>query len=348
MLWYVVKIGKRGDFAMSTEKVELSESQKRRKRIDLYKKIIITTIFVLIILPTILCIMLFCKFNNVNKEIAELRKEVSGIDKLIQIDENNKDSTVEPEKDKEVEPEKETETIKEKEPEKAETGAANADTVKKSEKELVEEALKEGRKVVYLTYDDGPSCNTGKLLDVLKKYGVKVTFFLIKTPEYEEYVKRLVEEGHTLAMHTETHDYEHVYRSLQTFKEEVDGIRTYLKNATGVKPFVFRFPGGSSNTTTKVPISTYIDYLDSQKIVYYDWNVSSGDGSSGELTVEEIYNNVIKGVEANDVSVVLMHDSEYKGTTLKATPLIIEKLQGMDALILPITADTVPIHHNIN
>lgn len=331
---------------MSSEKIELTETQKRRKRIDLYKKIIIITILLLIILPTVLCIILFCKFSSLNKEVTALRKELSRINQsVVQADEIN---TAQTETPSEAETEPETSRTAEIATKENATAPVYADTIKKSEKELVEEAVKEGRKVVYLTYDDGPSRNTGKLLEILKKYDVKATFFLIKTPEYEEYIKKIVEEGHTLAMHTLTHDYLYVYKSLETFKEEVDGIRDYLTDVTGVTPSIFRFPGGSSNSQTRVPITTYIDYLNSQKIVYFDWNVSSGDGGVGELKVEDIYNNVISGVEKNDISIVLMHDSEYKGTTLEATPLIIEKLQEMNALILPITADTVPIHHNIN
>jgi peptidoglycan N-acetylglucosamine deacetylase len=216
-----------------------------------------------------------------------------------------------------------------------------------SDSEKIDNALAEGRKVVYLTYDDGPSANTEKLLDVLDQYGIKATFFVIKTPEYGEYVKEIVTRGHTLAMHSTTHDYRHVYESYDSFKEEVDVLSNYLTELTGFTPFAFRFPGGSSNQQTTLPIQTFIKYLDEKNIVYYDWNVSSGDGGSKELTVDEIYNNVIRGVEGKDISVVLMHDSEYRETTLQATPRIIEKLQEMDALILPITEDTVPVHHNI-
>ena len=344
MLWYVVKIGKRGDFKMSSEKNELTEAQKRRKRIDLYKKIIITTIFLLIILPTILCIILFCKFSSLNNEIAALKMQLAGISQS-DIHKNEITNELKPEELPTIPDNNyiETETVTK----ETDNPPVYSDT-KKTEKELVDEAIKEGRKVVYLTYDDGPSRNTGKLLEILDRYGVKATFFLIKTPEYEEYIKQIAKEGHTVAMHTLTHDYLNVYANENSFKAEVDGIRDYLTGVTGECPFIFRFPGGSSNNQTRVPVSTYIKYLDSQNIVYFDWNVSSGDGGSGELKVEKIYNNVINGIQKNDVSVVLMHDSEYKGTTLEATPLIIEKLQEMKALILPITADTIPIHHNIN
>ena len=179
-----------------------------------------------------------------------------------------------------------------------------------SDSEKIDNALAEGRKVVYLTYDDGPSANTEKLLDVLDQYGIKATFFVIKTPEYDEYVKEIVTRGHTLAMHSTTHDYRHVYESYDSFKEEVDVLSNYLTELTGFTPFAFRFPGGSSNQQTTLPIQTFIKYLDEKNIVYYDWNVSSGDGGSKELTVDEIYNNVISGVEGKDISVCLLYTSD--------------------------------------
>ena len=328
---------------------KISEQAARRKRINLYKKIIIYTVVTMILLPTVLCILLFLKVNSLSNEICDLKTAMSaGIEKeteeskLAGIEEQTTTDTY-----------KETESdepvyVRPIETRPAETDKnSEQDEENMSEKERVAKALAEGRKVVYLTFDDGPSVNTDRLLDVLKRYGVKVTFFVISNPKYEAAYTRIIEEGHTLAMHTFSHTYEHVYGSLDNFISEVEDLRTYLKNVTGVTPFIFRFPGGSSNTVTKLPITTFIKYLDKTNTVYYDWNVSSGDGSSKVLSVDEVYNNVIDGIEKNDVSVVLLHDSEYKGTTLEAMPKILDKLQAMDALILPITSGTVPVHHNI-
>lgn len=334
---------------MGQDKDKVSEQDARRKRINLYKKIIIYTVVTMILLPTVLCILLFCRINSLSNEISDLKialsevsdkepesSELAGLDEKPTTEVNN-----ETESDGPV-------YVRPIETRPAETEESREDDENTlSDKERVEQALAEGRKVVYLTYDDGPSVNTDKLLNVLNKYGVKVTFFVISNPKYESAYTRILNEGHTLAMHTYTHTYEHVYGSLDNFISEVEDLRTYLKDVTGVTPFIFRFPGGSSNSVTKLPITTFIKYLDKTNTVYYDWNVSSGDGSSKVLTVDEVYNNVISGIEKNDVSVVLLHDSEYKETTLEATPKILEKLIEMDALILPITSSTVPVHHNI-
>ena len=211
----------------------------------------------------------------------------------------------------------------------------------------VEEALKQGRKVVYLTFDDGPSDNTDALLDVLAEHNVKATFFVNGHEGYEEALNRIVNEGHTLALHTYTHDYAHVYESVESFAQEVESLQDYLEKTTGVRPHIFRFPGGSSNSQAPLPISQYIDYLNKNNLVYFDWNVSSGDGGDG-LSRKQVYDNVMKGISGQDISVVLMHDATYRMTTFEAVPDIIEKLQEQNALILPITADTQPVHHNVN
>ena len=209
----------------------------------------------------------------------------------------------------------------------------------------VAQALSEGRKVVYLTFDDGPWEMTDEFLDVLKQYGVNATFFINYREGYEDELIRMRDEGHTIAMHTYSHVYEHVYGDISEFESEVVMLQDYISSVTGVKSTIFRFPGGSSNSKTN-KINTYINYLNNNGIVYFDWNVSSADATPGGLSAEKICNNVISGVNCKDVSVVLMHDAYDKHTTLEALPMIIEKLQAMNALILPITEDTVPVHHN--
>lgn len=345
-----------------------NDQARRRRRVNLYKRIIIIFIVSIIILPTVLCIILFFKMSSMHKEIKNLQAAIEGQ----RVTDNTKDKDY-PEETPAISentntPNKadgpaETNGGSDREQTQSQTTAAEKpaeeQTAKAEEKEteaipqspdsqqqLVDKALSEGRKVVYLTFDDGPSGNTGNLLDVLDAAGVKVTFFINGHAGFEDQLKRIVEEGHTLAMHTYTHDYEHVYRNLDTFGEEITTLQQYIYDVTGTTSYIFRFPGGSSNSKAVLPISDYIDYLDENNLVYYDWNVSSGDGSEG-LTAKQVYDNVMSGIEKNDVSVVLMHDSTYKLSTYEAIPGIIESLQAMNALILPITYDTAPVHHNV-
>ena len=356
----------------STHNDELSDARKKRVRV--LKKMIVGIVIFSILLPTILCILLFVKMNSLNKELDEIKGAVQAFSaEKIQADEDRHAAVSEGEKDTgdaglrtepeytepdtnaetETEPETESETEAETEAESqseiaSEPETQEPQTTATSEQKLIEEALAEGRKVVYLTFDDGPCANTENLLDAIDKYGVKVTFFVNGFVDYPDSLRRIVNEGHTLALHTYSHDYSKVYGSLDGFKYEISSLQDKIEGITGIRPNIFRFPGGSSNTVSPLPIRIFIDYLDSIGMVYYDWNVSSGDGGGNLLTVDQVYNNVMDGIAGNDVSIVLMHDSTYRMTTYEAVPRIIESLQAMNALILPISEDTVPVHHNVN
>lgn len=206
---------------------------------------------------------------------------------------------------------------------------------------------KEKQKVVYLTFDDGPSSNTNTILDILKEYDVKATFFVNgKTDETsKEAYKRIAAEGHTLAMHSFTHVYKQVYASKEDFLEDLHRLQDYLYDLTGEKSMYYRFPGGSSNTISKVDMQVFIQALHEEGIEYFDWNVANGDGNKGELTTEQILNNIWNDVPKYEHSVILMHDSIQKNFTVKALPKVIEQLQEAGYILLPIDETTPPIQH---
>jgi len=203
---------------------------------------------------------------------------------------------------------------------------------------------------VYLTFDDGPSIYTDDILDILDEYGVKATFFVIgkeNAASYSRYL-RIVREGHTLGMHSFNHVYSEVYASKDAFIADTARLSDLLEDVTGVKPAFYRFPGGSSNDVSATDMRELADYLTSQGIVYYDWNVSSGDAGKIPLSSDQIVRNALNGIQSRESTVILMHDSATKYSTVKALPRIIEQLQSMDNVeILPITSDTVPIQHTI-
>lgn len=341
-----------------------NEQAKRRKRINLYKRIIVIFVIAMILLPTILCIILFIMLRSTNKELEAVKKL-----KLEQLyyAENSTEDTL---NDKGPEPnfypqnshmsvnptESETEmTVTEEptteiqieEPNESEYGIPINDGIPGAVEysDEIKQALAEGRKVVYLTYDDGPSPNTYQLLDVLDKYNVKVTFFINGYPGYEDELIEIHKRGHTVAMHTYTHRYDVVYGGVDSFANEIALLSDYIYNVIGIRTGIFRFPGGSSTRMTD-EIQMYVDYLNQEGMVFFDWNVASGDAVVNPLTTEQVYNNVMSGIAQKDVSIVLMHDAAGKETTMYATELIIQSLQEMNALILPITNDTVPVHHN--
>ena len=205
----------------------------------------------------------------------------------------------------------------------------------------------EGTRYVYLTFDDGPSSNTEEILNILDDYNVKATFFVCgKDLElYGDAYKRIVDDGHTIGMHSYSHNFGDIYSSGDAFAADYVKIHDLILNTTGVDTKYYRFPGGSSNKVSSTSMSTFINYLNEQGAVYYDWNVASGDATSQAFTSEQLVDNVMKDVVKYKTSVVLLHDAANKNATVEALPGLIESLQEQGAMILPITDETTIIQH---
>ena len=199
---------------------------------------------------------------------------------------------------------------------------------------------------VSLTFDSSPGENTDKILDVLQQYDVKATFFVSgdKSDEAKKVYKRIVDEGHTLGMHSYSNQYSTIYASIEDFEKDYDKISNYLKKVTGTQSLYYRFPGGSSNQISNVNMAEFVHVLNEKNISYYDWNVSAGD-ASGDYTVDDIVTNVTEGIANYKTSIVLLHDGEDKSTTAEAIGPLIEALQKMDAKILPIDENTKVIQY---
>lgn len=199
---------------------------------------------------------------------------------------------------------------------------------------------------VYLTFDSSPGKNTDKILDALQQYDVKATFFVSgdKSDDAKKVYKRIVDEGHTLGMHSYSNQYSTIYASIEDFENDYDKISNYLKKVTGTQSLYYRFPGGSSNQISNVNMAEFVHVLNEKNISYYDWNVSAGD-ASGDYTVDDIVTNVTAGIANYKTSIVLLHDGEDKSTTAEAIGPLIEALQEMDAKILPIDENTKVIQY---
>ncbi len=213
---------------------------------------------------------------------------------------------------------------------------------------LSDEELYDGYRKVYLTFDDGPSSNTEAILDILKEYNVKATFFVIYKDgrDNEELYRRIVDEGHTIGMHSCTHVYSTVYGSPESFKEDTKRLRDFIYMVTGVESIVYRFPGGSSNRVSQIDMKVFAQILQDEGIAYFDWNVSSQDASSPILSKSQIVRNSTVNLQKYNEAVILFHDTASKVTTVEALPEIIEYIQGMEhTVILPITKETNPIQH---
>ena len=203
--------------------------------------------------------------------------------------------------------------------------------------------------VIYLTFDDGPSAtNTAKILDTLKKYNVKATFFVTMSGP-DSMILREYQEGHTVALHTASHDYAKVYKSVDAYFSDLTKVQNRVKNITGQTSYIIRFPGGSSNTVSRHYsigiMSTLTKEVQKRGYRYYDWNVSSGD--AGETTSSQgVYNYVVGGLKRNRANIVLMHD--IKSYTAAALESIIQYGLNNGYTFAAITMNTPEVHQRVN
>ena len=323
---------------MASEKTTPPEA--RRRRVQRLKKEILLVLTVSILIPILLCVYLLYKVSALEEKLAALEVFVTGAqagggsvnsaaaggERLV------RDLTTEVSGAREV-------------PQEAPDGTEETEEVLTEENGPREE---EPVRKVYLTFDDGPSSGTDEILDILADYGVKATFFVVgKEGEWaRDAYCRIVEEGHTLGMHSYTHDYQQIYASLDAYQEDLLKLQDYLYEVTGVTSVYVRFPGGSSNRVSRTDMRELIAWLEDEGFTYYDWNISSQDASGTKLTPEEVVENCLDGLEKKDNVIILMHDAASKHTTVEALPLLIESIQAMENTeILPITEDTVPVQH---
>lgn len=184
-------------------------------------------------------------------------------------------------------------------------------------------------KVCYLTFDDGPSDNTLKVLEVLKAYNVKATFFVIKNSK-ASYIKNIAAHGHTVGLHTATHSYPQIYKSEEAYFTDLKAISDTVEGQIGIKSNIIRFPGGSSNKISadysKGLMTKLTKSVTDKGYFYFDWNVDSGDASGNNIRYTVIRDNVLKAANGNGSICVLMHDTSAKSTTVQALPSIIEGL----------------------
>jgi hypothetical protein len=209
-----------------------------------------------------------------------------------------------------------------------------------------------GKSIAYLTFDDGPSSITHSVLDILKKYNVKATFFVINSGNYnKETLQREVNEGHTIGLHAYDHNYAIAYKDDNSYLDGIDKLRAKVKADTGFDSHYIRFPGGSSNTISKrysKGIMSRITKTAKQRgYKYYDWNVDDDDAGRAR-TADDCYNNVIKELRPNRSNIVLMHDFGTNKKILEALPRIIEYCQKNGYTMLPIDDNTPEIHHGIS
>lgn len=192
----------------------------------------------------------------------------------------------------------------------------------------------EGEKTAYLTFDDGPSDNTKKILDTLKQYNIKATFFVNGKSSQKALYQRMVDEGHVIGNHTYSHDYAKIYTASDSFWTDFDKLNDFLEETVGIRPNIMRFPGGSNNTVShkyggKQLMQKLVNEAVEKGYQYFDWNVSSRDAEKNKQDKSVIIQSVLDGAKSKKTAVILMHDSASKTTTAEALPEIIEGLKEM-------------------
>lgn len=326
----------------------------RQKRVKRLKKYIILTLMLSILIPFVLCIVLMVKVHRINGILTELEARTQELSEMaaaqgqelerlaaegiVAVSGSAEGGTADSDlaKGDTAEPDEHP----------GQTGETASDT--ETEARTGTEAGITAAHKVYLTFDDGPSIYADQILDILDEYDVKATFFVVgkETETAAEAMKEIVARGHTLGMHSYSHKYTEVYASMESFEEDFTKIHDLLYDVTGVESTVYRFPGGSSNTISRIDMSDFADYLDTQGVRFFDWNISSGDGGRVLLSVDELVENVTSHIEQRETAIILMHDSADKPTTVEALPTIIENILALDdTVILPITDDTEPVQH---
>lgn len=303
---------------------QMNDSEKsRRKRINLYKKILVSIIMASSLIPMTICVTLILRVNRLESEIHLLIHQI------------NMEAS-----------ESDLPTLTDGLGERMDVVFA-AETSAGDGKEIEETEAVTEKKKVYLTFDDGPSTNTNRILDTLDQYYVKATFFVVgqRDEASKKLYKRILDEGHTLGLHSYSHRYDEIYDSTESFVDDLEKLQSYLDEVTGIKPKLYRFPGGSSNTISNVGVEELIPLLDERDITYFDWNVSCGDANNKKMTKEELIDNVLKDIPLFNSSIVLLHDASNKTSTVDALPELIESILSMDYDILPLNDTVKPVQH---
>ena len=199
---------------------------------------------------------------------------------------------------------------------------------------------------IYLTFDDGPSENTFSILSYLDKYNLPATFFVVPsdTEGCKNFLNRMLASGHSIGVHTYTHNYREIYASVEAYLDDFNKAYELIYEQTGYKPFLYRFPGGSKNDFNKETYREIIDEMTRRGFVYFDWNVDSQDALGANWT--QMYTSVLEQVSKLETAIILFHDGPANRATVYVMDDILRELtqSPRNFVFKAITEETLPRH----
>ena len=289
-------------------------SSKNTKKSKMAKRVVLMSLITCVMFIALVVMAIgFIKVKSDNKQnadkVKELNKSKDSYSKELESVNNEKDDL--------------NKKVTELESEKESLADKNAELESVMTAQGIKEKVAADKKIVYLTFDDGPSDLTPQFLDTLDSYGVNATFFVTYQPQHEDIYKDTIARGNSIQIHTASHDYDKVYASEEAYIADFNEIFEYVKNVTGTTPNYFRFPGGSTNSYGKSIVKSIAKDMKTNGYDFVDWNVSVGDGST-KATKESIIAKIQAESEGKNHIVMLAHDSGTKTETLAALPEIIE------------------------
>lgn len=289
-------------------------SSKNTKKSKMAKRVVLMSFITCVMFIALVVMAIgFIKVKSDNKQnadkVKELNKSKDSYSKELESVNNEKDDL--------------NKKVTELESEKESLADKNAELESVMTAQGIKEKVAADKKIVYLTFDDGPSDLTPQFLDTLDSYGVNATFFVTYQPQHEDIYKDTIARGNSIQIHTASHDYDKVYASEEAYIADFNEIFEYVKNVTGTTPNYFRFPGGSTNSYGKSIVKSIAKDMKTNGYDFVDWNVSVGDGSA-KATKDSIIAKIQAESEGKNHIVMLAHDSGTKTETLAALPEIIE------------------------
>lgn len=199
------------------------------------------------------------------------------------------------------------------------------------------------QKTIYLTFDDGPGGKTTiKILDTLKKESVPGTFFIIgdQIDRQEDIILRMKNEGHSIGLHSFSHDRNILYRSSDDFISEMEKVQKRLYEVTGENYYILRFPFGCNNMTYKLT-SNMVDAIHASNFKIYDWTQDTLDGANPNSSPSTILK---RAISEKDTVILLMHCARNNKNSADALPSIIKYYKDHGYTFKKITPETKEIY----